>query len=484
MQLVAVFFVSACSEELDSPVLPVPSGITLPSAVSMESSLIFGVWAGATSYGNTNSSHFEQSYKISFQDLSDGEAIISHWYTNSSTEIKDSTMNYEYTYTFDGSDLVLCPKSAYALLGADTIKGVSVGDNRILLYTENSVNADSICTISRIGDPVPSITGVDRTLPSVGDTVTINGRNLQFVDHVYMPTSSGEMEMKDVKTSSKQIKVVLPVADYASGSVRCKSTSAHESCYSPAYMFRKDCIFFHNFISNGFNSPYTGSEFEFSIKSMGTLKSNVANISATHLPTGHSLLNAGSVSKPDSLLSMFGNVPVSWPIATGTDSKKGYIRFSSADRFQHVLDNCKDGLTSRTPCREVAIQMDIYVYSNGEPVWNTGYLSYRLNKDVSSLSNSMTANVAMWSSDNYTSFSGGWYTFTIPLSEFTVTQMSGTSTLGGLISLLKNSNLQTIMTLVNYSLDDLHPAKSLDTFQFNIANIRLVPYGTPANTKE
>lgn len=481
---VAMLLPTACSQDLDSPVLSEAESLALPNATAMDSTVIFGIWSSTTSYGNTNNNYFEQSYKISFQDLSDGEAVFSHWFTDASSEMKDSVIDYEYTYTFDGKHLTLCPKAAYALLGADTIKGVSIGNNRILLYTDNQNRIDSICTINRIGDPVPSITIVDRTLPSVGDTVTIYGRNLQFVDHVYLPTTSGEKEMTDTIRGSKQIKVIIPKADYAPGSVRCQSTTAHESCYSPAYMFRNDCIFFHNFISNGFTSPYTGSEFEFSIKSMGTLKSSVSNISSSNLPAGHSLQGISNISNPDSLLSMFGDKPISWPIATGTDNKKGYLRFSSGDRFQHVLDSCSGGLSSSTLCSNAAIQMDIYVYSNGQPVWNSGYLSYRLNKDVSSLSNSMTANVASWSEGAYTSFAHGWYTFTIPLSDFTITNNSSTSTLGGLISLLKSSNLQTIMTVVNYTLDDLHPAKSLDSFQFNIANIRLVPYGTPANTKE
>src|SRR5574344_917186 len=440
--LSAGLLMSACSEDLDSPVLSAAAGITLPNVVTIDSTRIFGVWGAMTSCGNTNNNYFEQSYKISFQDLSDGEAVLSHWFTNSTTEMSDSVIDYEYTYKFDGSHLVLYPKAQYALLGADTIKGVSVGSDRILLYTENAINIDSVCTIIRTGDPVPSVTGVDRTMPFAGDTVTISGRNLQFVDHVYLPTSTGEIEVTDKVSGSKQIKIVVPTANYAPGSVRCESTSAHESCYSPAYMFRNDCIFFHNFISSGFTSPYAGSEFEFSIKTMGTLKSNVSNISSSNLPAGHTLSGVENINNPDSMLTMFGNTPVSWPIATGTDNKKGYIRFSSADRFQHVLDNCSGGLTSTTPCSDAAIQMDVYVSSDGKPIWNTGYLSYRLNKDVSSLSNSMTANVAMWSENDYTSFSGGWYTFTIPLSDFAVPQSSGTSTLGGLISLLKNNNLQ------------------------------------------
>lgn len=123
--------------------------------------------------------------------------------------------------------------------------------------------------------------------------------------------------------------------------------------------------------------------------------------------------------------------------------------------------------------------------SDGRPEWSTGYLSWRLNKDQNSLESSMLANVAMWEKGVPTSFAGGWKTLTIPLATFSaVTSNVAMSTLGGLISSLKSSNLQTILTLVNFPLDDMHPAQELDMFQFSIADVRLVPYKTPSNVKD
>ncbi len=478
---------ASCSEDLDSPVLPQPSQFTLPAAQDLDANVLFGVWGKTLAQGNTNSSYFTQRYEISFQNVEDGEAVFSHWYTDATTEIADSTVNYEYTYAFDGKYLTMAPKPAYAMLGADTIHGVSVGDNRILLYTQKAGRTDSICTLSRTADPAPSVTSVDRTLPNVGDKVTISGRNLQFVDHVYLPTAEGEMEVTDFEKGSKQISFVLPEGDYAPGSIRCQSTTSHISCYSPAYMFRNDCVFFHTFSSEGTKAPYTGTEFEYTIKSMGTLMSGANNLTYEELPAGHSLSMAGeNVKHPDAFLSFFAKTPLAtWPVATKTDDKKGYLRFSSADRFQYVIDhNALQDVKSNTPCGQLAIQMDLYVSTDGEPVWNTGYISYRLNKDQSSLTSSMLANVAMWSDGEPASFADGWRTFTIPLSTFTVTSSSATSTLGGLVASLKSSNLQTLLTLVNYPLDELHPAKEVSNFQFSVANIRLVPCGIPASVKE
>ena len=475
----------SCTTGIYTPQLPEMQPYVLPSGVNLEASRLFGVWEAVSEYGETEDSWFSQSYRIEFQSVEDGEAVFSHWYTDADSEVPDSIRNVEFTYTFDGKAVKLTPKPLYAASGATAMSGIHIGSDRMVLCTSNPSRTDTVCTLVRTGDPVPAITGVDRTLPQPGDTVIISGRNLQFVDHVFLPGKDGEIEVTDIIPGSKQLKIVVPEAEYTGGSLRCYSSTAGESSLSPAYMFRYDCIFFHNFISEGYKAPYKGSEFEYSIKNMGTLKSGVLNVSSDDLPQGHSLTVAETVSNPDSLLSFFGGSPVPWALATKTDDKLGYLRFSSADRFQYVLDNCTGDLKAMTPCADVAIQMDIYVMSDGRPEWNTGYLSWRLNKDQSSLESSMLANVAMWEKDAPASFSGGWKTFTIPLTAFSAVKTNvAMSTLGGLISSLKSSNLQTILTLVNYPLDDMHPARELKMFQFNVADMRLVPCKTPSNIKD
>lgn len=477
--LFLILLVAACSKDIDSPVLPDPEGAPVAQAVSLDASQLFGIWGTSTNRG------YEQTYRIEFQSVDDGEAVLSHWFTEGESEIEDSVYEAEYTYSFDGSTVELTPKPAWRAAGASPIKAVHIGGNRLALYAVHEAITDTICTLSRIGDPEPTITDVDRTMPNVGELITLTGRNLQFVDHIYLPTANGEMEVSDFVPGSRQICFRLPSGDFTQGSIRCQSTSAHVSCYSPAYMFCHDCVFFHNFSQSGAKAPYKGTEFEYTISSMGTLRDHVSNIGSKNLPVAHSLRTADSnVSHPDSLLSFFGDGPTTWPVATTTDPSAGYLRFSSADRFQYVADHSKGLVTSRSRCADLAIQMDIYVYTNGEPLWNTGYLSYRLNKDQSSLTSTMTANVAMWDSQQPVSFADGWKTLTIPLTAFRFVANDATMTLGGLIGQLKSSNLQTILKLVNYPLDALHPARDLNSFQFSLANIRLVPYATPQNRKE
>lgn len=474
---------TSCSEDLNAPVLPEAGSIALPQAVALDENLLFGVWEAETSYGDNNQNYFEEQYRIDFSTVEDAEAIYSHWYTDADTGIRDSVCNMQYGYTLDGGTIIFTPKQAEAAAGAAVITAIYTGSNRLLLTIDNNGRTDSICTLTRTGDPEPSILSVNRTLPQVGEVVTVTGRNLQFVNHVYLPTSDGgEMEITDFTSGSKEISFTLPQGDYAQGSIRMESTSAKVNCYSPAYMFCKDCVFFHNFKSEGLSMPYTGSEFEYTIKEMGTLKDKVVNLASDKLPEGHSLKQAEGIIHPDSLLSFYGEIPIEWPVATKTDDKKGYLRFSSGDRFEYVLNNCNGLFTERTSCSQLAIQMDIYVMSDDVPEWRTGYLSWRFNKDQNSIGNSVSANVAGWEKDAPMSFADGWQTFTIPLSAFPITETASYSTLGGLIDYLKSSNFQTILTVVNFPLDTMHPATALSKFQFNVANIRLVPYTTPANT--
>lgn len=485
LHYIAAVLLAVSCDGLNLPVLDDRDRVAVPSGQLLEPSRLFGVWTASFSCGDTNDSYFEQSFRMEFQDVNDAEALMFHWYTDGSSEIPDSLSNIGYTYEYKETEVLLTPKAVFAARGAAPMRGVYLGNDRMILLTENESGRDSVCTLTRTGDPAPAITGVDRTLPSAGDVVTITGRNLQFVDHVFLPVVGGEIEVTEIIPGSKEMKIVIPDAEFRAGSIRCQSTSAHESCYSPACMFCYDCIFFHNFISQGYQAPYAGSEFEYTISSMGSLKSNVTNLSSDKIPEEHSLAARTDVSHPDSLLSFFGNAPVKWEIAESTDDKDGYLRFSTADRFQYVLDNCNGLMSSRTPCADLAVQMDVYVMSDGLPEWNTGYLSYRLNKDQNSLASSMLANVAMWEKESPMSFADGWKTLTIPLSTFAATvENASMSTLGGLISSLKSSNLQTLLTLVNYPLDSMHPSQELESFQFSIADVRLVPYRTPANTKD
>ena len=474
----------SCSKDIEAPSLPAPESVTMAEGVDLPVDQLFGIWEGATEVGTDNTNHFAQSFRIEFQSVDDAEAVFSHWFVNATTILRDSVCNLDYSYQFDGKTVSLTPSNTASAAGAVSIKAVHTGNNKMVLYAIKPDVITTMCTLTRTSDPQPTITGVDRTLPQAGEVVTLKGRNLQFVDHVYLPTATGEVEVTDFTATSKLIQFVMPSYVVVPGHIRCQATGAHMSTYSPS-MFCSPCIFFHNFSTQGTKAPYAGTEFENTINITQSLFDKLTVVSSQHLPEGHCLAARSDVVNPDYMLCFFGDTPMAWSVDTGLDPSTGQLRFSFGDRMQYVIDNSGGLITAHTKCKEAAIEMDIYVSSNGSPEWNTGFMSFRLDKDQQkSLSQSWFAQTAMWEMDEPVTFADGWKTYTIPLSAFRVTESEQYSTVGSLADYLRKNKKQAIIKLINYQLNDSHPAQAMESFQFCIANMRLVPYGIPANRKE
>ena len=481
----AICLAGGCSGKIEIPTLPSPQSDEIPAGVPLAADLLFGTWEGGTETGTDNTNHFEQSYRIDFQSVDDGEALFSHWYVDALSATRDSVCNLAYSYTFDGSTLELTPHSSAKSEGAVAIKAVHTGDNRMALYTVKPNITTSLCTLERTSDPQPAITGVNRTMPKAGEKLIFTGRNLQFVDGIFLPTVQGEKEVPDFTSSSRQISFTLPEGDYVPGHIRFRASGAHVSSFSGA-MFCTNCVFFHSFSTNGTSAPYTGSEFENTINITQSLFDKIKVVSSDDIPQGHCLTLAQEpVISPDRMLCYFDATPVPWAIDSGLDPETGMLRFSFGDRINSVIAGSDGLVTAKSKCKDVAIEMDIYVYSDGVPCWNTGFISFRMDKDQGkSLNQSWFAQTAPWELDAPMSFEDGWQTFTIPLSAFRITESEAYSTLGGLSSYLIKNRKQSIIKFLNYQLDALHPAQALSSFQFCIADMRLVPYGIPSNVQD
>ncbi len=468
-------FFYGCKENLNAPELPKTESDPLPAAVSITADDVAGLWTAVDSM---------HTYRLELTTPEDGEAVFSHLFLNATSLMEDSVMNLAYTFTLSDGVFTFTPSAAAVRKGASSLKGVHLGNKKIALFVTNGDYTNRICTVIYTHGPVPVITSVNKTMPQAGETVRIAGRNLQAVDHVYLPVANGWKEVPSPTITSKQIAFTVPAGEYVQGSVRCQVSADKLSVYSPAYMFAKEGVMMHSFNEHGAAKPYTGTEFEYTISDLGQIRSNVQYCASANLPAGHSLAGS-SVLSPDSMLSFFGAAPVEWPVASGSDDKKGYVRFSTGDRLAAVLARYAQAsdapFSAATACEDLAIQMDIYAVSNGEPEWRTGYISYRLNKDRNSTGDGSVANTVGWESNAPMRFDEGWQTYTIPLSAFTMTK---TQTLGQLINTLISGNLQTILTVMNYKLDADHPAQALTSFQLSIANLRLVPINTPASTTE
>lgn len=474
----------SCSQDIDAPTLPMAESVTIAQGVTLSADVLFGVWEGKTiQTGTTKNNTFEQTYRLDFQSVDDAEVLVSHWFADARTNDRDSVMNMTYHYSFDGTSATMKPLTK----GLSTMKVVHIGNTQMELYAIEGNSISKVCTLVRTSDPEPVITSVDRTLPQVGEVVTVSGRNLQFVDHLYLPTTAGELEVTNFTKSSRQIQFEVPNANYVPGAIRGQATGAHVSTYSPAYMFCSNSIFFKTFSTDGGSKPYwTGTDYENTIginNGASDMCKIATPIDAANIPAGHAL-SGKQVKNPDHFLSFFGDTPKAWPVDTSLDPNNGHIRFSFGDCIQRVLDNSEGLLTADTKCADVAIQMDVYVYSDGEPVWKTGFISFRMDKDQSkSLTQGWFAQTAMWDINTTASFADGWKTFTIPLPAFTELE-NAYETLGKLSAYLLSKKKVAIVKFLNYQLDATHPAQELSAFQFCMANMRLVSTKAIANKKE
>ena len=455
--LILCVLLYGCKDSIYAPELPQPQSAALPAAVDLDAARIAGLWKTEPA---------DNRYTAEFTAVEDGEAIISHYFTNASTTMDDSIVGLNYRFTYSKGVLLMTPSAEAVTKGATTITAVHVGNEKLELFTSNRDHTNRIATLHRVSGPQPTIVSVSKTLPFAGETVIVTGRNLQNVDKVLLPAADGWKEATAVQATSKTVQFVVPAGDYVQGALRLDVTEDGSSVLSPAYMFATKGILMHSF---------SGSEFDYTISALGKTLDHAVALSATNLPASHPLYGTSVVS-PDSMLSFFDNAPISWPVASGPDNKKGYLRFSTGDRLNTVLaryiGEADAPFNAQTKCADLAFQLDLFVVQDNQPQWKSGYLSYRLNKDRNKTGEASVANLAFWSAEQPMDFTSGWQTVTIPLSAFT---MTNSQSLEQFINTLLTGNLQTIFTFVNYELDALHPVTEVSNCQFSIANLRLVP---------
>ena len=114
--IIAGMFFCACNSDIEIPTLPEPENVEVASGVTLAPDQLFGIWEGSAAVGTTNANHFEQSYRVEFQSVDDAEAIFSHWYVDASSATRDSVVNVEYSYAFDGATVSLTPAASSTLM--------------------------------------------------------------------------------------------------------------------------------------------------------------------------------------------------------------------------------------------------------------------------------------------------------------------------------------------------------------------------------
>lgn len=249
----------------------------------------------------------------------------------------------------------------------------------------------------------PQITGINNTLPTAGETVIVNGANLQETSKVTLP---GGKEVTDITNASDDedgewFSFVMPEGVTEGGSITTEG--ANGTAVSAKYFNNNDCMIL-NFDGEGTQGYWSWSE-------TGSMI-NDEDLVDDPLNSGR-----GKVCQliPERLLEN--------GIAAGK-SRATEVWTAGNGNDNDDWTNWYNIIPENTPLTDVAFQFDIYV---PEKWTNSGYIQVNLanNSSFTGYGSDESSSIGVayyipWLKDNNTvSFkTGGWQTVTIPLSEF------------------------------------------------------------------
>lgn len=199
---------------------------------------------------------------------------------------------------------------------------------------------------------MPSISSVDNTLPKAGETVKVNGTNLQEIVSVTLP---GGVVVTDGITSDedgKWFSFTMPAGVTEGGAITCEG--ANGTAKSPAYFNNFDC-FITDFDGNGELGSWsaTYSSDDLVDDPLGTGRGKVAML----IP--QSVLDAGGVK---------------------AGARTDYWATAGNDNANDDWNRMTKFIDGSTPVSEVGIQFDIYV----DGTWDkTGQLEISLQNNLS-----------------------------------------------------------------------------------------------------
>lgn len=315
---------------------------------------------------------------------------------------------------------------------------------------------------------VPSVTAVSYTMPKPGNVIRLTGVNLLQDAEVFFPAPDGEKkgDVQKAAGDGTSIDVLVPegVGDKA-GYLRIVS-EGNETTVKGIVMFYKQGVFLREF---------TDDELKLGSVS-GTMTENK---SALYSPTSRPDNDTQPVN-PDYFIC-FKNASI--PVNPGKHG--AYLRFSTKAQVEKVLENNEaHEITANTLVKDVVMQVDVYMPNP----WNSGVLSWRVNKDKGTINSSTILNMAPWKKEEEFAFGKEWHTFTYKFTDFVLPESEKeTLTLGVWLSKYAANSSGTactsLFTFVNGNLmykDKENPDPQWDcvpitNFEMNLANMRLVP---------
>lgn len=313
---------------------------------------------------------------------------------------------------------------------------------------------------------VPSVTDISYTMPKPGNVIQLTGVNLFEGTQVFFPSTTGEKEgtVIEVSSDATSVKVSVPegVGDKA-GYIRVVSDGVSAEAKG-IVMFYNQGVFLREFTDEELKQgPVDGTTY-------------ASNKEGLYNPDNRPANDMNPVN-PDYFIR-FKNVSV--PVVTNSSSHALYLRFVTRTLIENLLAKGAADITSGTLVKNVAMQVDIYM----PKPWNSGLLSWRLNKNSGGLIGETIANLAPWRVDKPFDFGGEWHTFTYKITDFVLKEADGPDTMTLGVWLEKYAKTYTsLFTFVNGNFmyqqnqqaDPQWTCTGITDLEINLANMRLVP---------
>ncbi|HRN15634.1 MAG TPA: glycan-binding surface protein [Xylanibacter oryzae] len=250
----------------------------------------------------------------------------------------------------------------------------------------------------------PQISSVSNTLPQAGETVVVNGVNLQETSKVTLP---GGVEVTDITNpkgddAGKWFSFVMPSSVTEGGSITTEG--ANGTAVSAEYFNNKNCIIL-DFDGSGTQGYWGWSH-------TGSMINKDSDLVADPLNSGRGIVcpMIPARMQADGVAAGKNRVSEVWTAGNGNDM----------DDWTRMYKY----IPKTTPLTDVAFQFDIYVPESWS---NTGYIQVNLANNSSftgyGSNESKSLGVAYYipwiKSDAVSAFkTTGWQTVTIPFSQF------------------------------------------------------------------
>ena len=345
-------------------------------------------------------------------------------------------------------------------------EGLPVGGNVTNPEDRNKVRIvtayDEPCTYDFIFRPyTPTVSAISNKMPVPGGYFYLEGQYLKEEYITAIRLGDADLTFEEVAgREGSVLKVTVPENVPCNHSCPLTIVSEDLEIVVEKYMCYAEGVFLRTFSKE--EQGNVGNNQLATI--YHTMESRPVSIDAS-LPCPEYVLSLGDGQK---------TLPTGGSAASETNFS--FFRFSGADCFKRVMDN--NSSLAATPLEDLPIQLEVYM---NKP-WTSGFLAWRFDKNGGSSSkknSARTYNIMPWTNDTPFTFDYGWRTITIPFTSFTgmiTTKVATLEDLYGELYTIGTKGSHAMLNMFNYDIqEDGRIYSSVENFQLNIANVRIVP---------